>query len=151
MYGRRPPSLLAGGGRSKRVRVSGLKFDIFFWLGLGLGYIMVCDVTLVCVKCCTLTNNWHSNGWHSNSTACQMWLMSFTNYWELNHFVRTLFDIVQSNVFKPMLTSNCGFNNMKFSNEKMLAIKHSYTFFKCVSCINIWHPSHKMKRTSHVL
>ena len=29
----------------------GLKFDIFwFGLGLGLGYIMFCDVTLVCAQ-----------------------------------------------------------------------------------------------------
>ena len=33
-----------------RVRTSGPKFDIYFWFGLGLGYIMVCDVTLIFVQ-----------------------------------------------------------------------------------------------------
>ena len=32
---------------SVRARHSVSKFEIFFWFGLGLGYIMVCDVTLV--------------------------------------------------------------------------------------------------------
>ena len=35
--------------RTKRVRVSGSKFEIFLF-GLGLGYIIVCDVTIVCVQ-----------------------------------------------------------------------------------------------------
>ena len=43
----RPPFGPVGLFRIK-VRVSGPKFEIF-WLGLGLGYIMVCDLTLVCV------------------------------------------------------------------------------------------------------
>ena len=34
---------------TKRVRVSGSKFEIFLF-GLGLGYIMVCDLTSVCVQ-----------------------------------------------------------------------------------------------------
>ena len=49
MYYFQPSTETAVGGLTKRVRLSGLKFENFFWLGLGLGYIMVCDVTLVCV------------------------------------------------------------------------------------------------------
>ena len=41
-------SLRAVGGHMKRVRNSGSKFEIF-WFGLGLGYMMVCNVTIVCV------------------------------------------------------------------------------------------------------
>ena len=46
--GRRPPSLWVVYYYTKMVRVSGSKFEVFFWLGVGLGYIKNCDVTLVC-------------------------------------------------------------------------------------------------------
>ena len=31
------------------LRIRGLNLGLFFWFGLGLEYIMVCDLTLVCV------------------------------------------------------------------------------------------------------
>ena len=40
---------MANRGFSIRVRNSVPKFE-FFLFGLGLGYVMVCDVTLVCVQ-----------------------------------------------------------------------------------------------------
>ena len=48
------PSFGAIGGRTKRVMVWGFKFENCFWLGLGLGYIMVCDVTIGYVQVCSV-------------------------------------------------------------------------------------------------